>query len=170
MYLKTHTKHPMLSTADRAFSILPFVIIAYHLRNASSSMAHFTSLINIVLTYIIGSILKAVFRVHRRQKDYAYRPMLSLGRLSTLKMDYGFPSTHAMFYFQYFLHCPCAITLLFFLCGIALRISQQHHTQKEVVWGCVFAFTIKAVLTGFRVSFEPCWQALHQLFEARPFL
>lgn len=136
----------MLHILDRVFAILPALIVLYHAVNLLDDSQNIYYLSNIILTYIIGSTLKSVFKKIRIVKSYVHRPLPFISKFEKLKTHYGFPSCHAMFYFQYFLNLPSTITFLLFVFGASLRVIYEHHTSLDVLGGCIFVIFYKVIL------------------------
>ncbi|KAI4292643.1 hypothetical protein PAPHI01_1917 [Pancytospora philotis] len=136
----------VLHFLDRIFSVLPLPIVVFHALCCMWTPAHRSIMANIVFTYLLGFGLKLLFCRDRRLKSYEFKPIAMTHHFHRVKTHYGFPSSHAMFYFQYFLLRPSLLTLAVFIAGASLRILREHHTTGEVLWGCAFVLIAKIAI------------------------
>lgn len=139
---------------DAFFTYLPLVLCVYHLRGLTRrSVYHSNQIIRIVLCFIVSNILKLYFRVERPCDDNrGYIRGIIDGTIYVFTSNYAFPSTHSVFYTQYFMYSMSVLTFLIGLFGIFTRIFYNHHTPAQVFFGLCFALLMEiSLLNRFKL-------------------
>ena len=135
---------------DKFFSVLPFILIFYHTVNISKCFSNIPVLVKITINYLISIALKNIFRKMRRIKTYDHKDWNIPRILSSFKMNYSFPSSHAMFFVKYAFLFPGALVIILCVIGIISRVFYQHHTVNEVLFA---AFVVCVIEIIHRVFF-----------------
>lgn len=132
----------MLKTLDNFFSILPFFLILYHFLHILHHPKHLNCLKRLILIYLLSIILKLTFKKKRANniKNFNYIPFINY--LRNIKSNYGFPSSHAMFYFSYFLFHFTIPAFFLFVIGSTLRVVCGHHKTHEILFGWLVVFVV----------------------------
>jgi hypothetical protein len=132
-----------LQCIDRLFSTLPLLLFSYHFLLEAAAGCQFQIVRTAVLNCILSSIIKSVVRQERRKKSCNFVSWKLIQRFECLKSNYGFPSTHAIFYAGYFFDVPTTSTLFLMLAGCSSRVIYQHHTAREVCSSIALALFLK---------------------------
>lgn len=133
---------------DAIFTFIPFALYVYHLRGlARRSVYHSNQILRIGLCFLISNMLKLYFGVERPiciDRGYVRNFIDRIIYLFT--SNYAFPSTHSIFYTQYFMYNMSALNFFLATMGMLSRIRYKHHTIQQVFFGLCLALIMEVAL------------------------
>lgn len=146
-------KIDILMLVDTFFSYLPFFLFIYHsIGYRRKNFFHSNQIHRSILILLISNILKFYFSVPRQESTNDF--LMRFLKRTCFFSNNAFPSTHALFYTQYFIYKKNYLNFLLFFIGLLSRIFYKHHTVEQVFWGffisLVLEFTIFRRLTGIK--------------------
>lgn len=133
---------------DEIFTFIPAVLSIYHLRGLTRrSVYHSNHTMRILLCFVVSSMLKLCFKIERPHNGHenSVDGILS-GIMHLFTSKYAFPSTHSMFYTQYFMYNMSMVTFLLGTAGIFSRVFYKHHTPLQAFVGFCFALFLEVSL------------------------
>lgn len=130
---------------DKFFSALPLLLISFYFLNAFTDLNSYKTVKFLLFGAAASSFLKLLIRKKRRQKSFVFIPWQASDRLRKININYGFPSSHTVFYASHFFINPGCMTMILLLLGIFFRISYQHHTRDEVLCSILVTFMLYKV-------------------------
>lgn len=110
---------------------------------ACSFFEHYLHLRSILVHFSMSVILKILLkkkRILKNKKPVFYIPQ-------TVK--YGFPSSHSMFYFSYFLNSRSKAALVIAMVCPTIRILNGHHSISEVSGTFVLCYLLKLIMSNY---------------------
>ncbi|ORD98884.1 hypothetical protein A0H76_1782 [Hepatospora eriocheir] len=136
----------MLRIFDKIFSVLPFIILFFHLIKTFYNRDILYILPHIIYTYTVSFLFKVLFKKNRRSKTYEFKEWKIPKLFKQLKVHYGFPSSHTMFFLKYYLLNPNLINFVILTLGCFSRVYYQHHTKREIVYTILFVLILDWII------------------------
>lgn len=135
---------------DHFFTYLPIVLSIYHFHGFTRrNFYHSNQSLRIVLCFVISNLLKFYFKAERQMNiktNYGVFRRFLDKIIYCFTSNYAFPSTHSLFYTQYFIYNMSILTFAIALFGIISRIIYNHHTIDQVFFGFALALLLEYVL------------------------
>lgn len=133
---------------DVIFTYLPLILSLYNFRGLTKiNVYHSNQIIRIVLCFLVSNILKIYFGIERPviiERGYIRGSIDKLTYMFT--SNYAFPSTHSVFYTQYFMYNMSLPSFVMCITGIFTRVFYDHHTFTQMFLGLYFVLLMKLIV------------------------